>query len=102
MAKRSVLERNLKRERLSRFYFDKRKLLKKEVRNPSLSLQDRFAAAQKLASLPRDGSSVRFRNRCVVSGRGRGLAHKTLGVSRIVLRRLMANGFVPGMKKASW
>jgi len=45
--------------------------------------------------------STRSKNRCLITGRGRGVYRK-FGVSRIVLRELALRGMVPGMRKASW
>ena len=45
--------------------------------------------------------STRRKNRCQITGRGRGVYRK-FGVSRIVLRELALRGMVPGMRKASW
>jgi len=102
MAKTSVLQRNLKREKMMENHAAKRAELKAKIKDSSLSLQERFTLAQKLDSLPRDGSKVRYRNRCVLTGRGRGFSHKSLGISRIMLRELVAKGQVPGVRKASW
>jgi small subunit ribosomal protein S14 len=45
--------------------------------------------------------STRKRNRCLITGRSRGVYRK-FGVSRIVLRELALQGVIPGMRKASW
>ena len=64
-------------------------------------MEEQFAARLELASLPRDGSATRIRNRCELSGRPRGYYRK-LKLSRIALRELASGGEVPGMVKASW
>lgn len=102
MAKKSVLQRNLKREIMIQKYAEKRAVLKVKIKDKNLTLQERFSLAQKLDALPVDGSKVRYRNRCSLTGRGRGLVHKSLGISRIMLRNLVAKGQVAGVKKASW
>lgn len=102
MAKKALIERNLRREKMIEKFAQKRQELKTQIKNPNLSLQERFTLAQKLDSLPVDGSKIRYRNRCLLTGRGRGVVHKTLGISRIMLRNLMSKGQVPGVKKASW
>ena len=61
----------------------------------------RFEAVMKLSSLPRDGSAIRVRNRCELSGRPRGF-YRRVKLSRIALRELAASGQIPGMTKASW
>ena len=64
-------------------------------------MEERFAAALKLAQVPRNSSRTRIRNRCEVTGRPRGFYRK-LKMSRIALRDLGAKGMIPGMVKSSW
>lgn len=101
MSKKSIVERNKKRERLSQRYQEKRTALKKQVSDTSLSLEDRLQAQAKLTKLPRNSSSVRIRKRCSQTGRPRGYLG-FFGVSRIVFRELASSGILPGVKKASW
>lgn len=101
MAKKSAVEKNQKRRKLSKQYADKRTALKAMVKDKNASLEDRFNAQLKLAELPRNSSPVRVRNRCEVSGRPRGFYRK-LKMSRIALRQLGSHGQVPGMVKSSW
>ena len=72
-----------------------------QMSNQTLSIEERFKATLKLASLPRDGSKTRVRNRCEVSGRPRAYYRK-LRMSRIALRELGNFGKVPGIVKSSW
>jgi len=101
MAKKSAVERDKKRRRLSAKYAAKRAQLKKVSKDETLSKEERFQAHLKLAELPRDGSKTRIRNRCQVSGRPRGYYRK-LKMSRIALRELSNHGKIPGMVKSSW
>ncbi len=101
MAKRSVIERNKKRERLVQKFQQKRSELKKQVSDTSLSLDERMDAQAKLTNLPKNSSSVRLRKRCSQTGRARGYLG-FFGVSRIVFRELASSGILPGVKKASW
>lgn len=101
MAKKSMVERNKKRERLTKRYAAKRAELKAVIDNRETSPEDRFQAAMALAKLPRNGAKVRIRNRCQVTGRSRGYYRK-LKMSRIALRQLASFGQIPGMTKASW
>ena len=71
MAKKSVIERNKKRERLVKKFAAKRLDLKATATNKSLASEERFNAWLKLAKLPRNSSATRIRLRCEVSGRGR-------------------------------
>jgi small subunit ribosomal protein S14 len=101
MAKKSSIEKNKKRERLSKQYAGRRARLKAIADNESLPMEERFAARLKLAELPRNASKVRIRNRCELSGRPRGVYRK-FKLSRIALRELASTGQIPGMVKASW
>ena len=101
MAKKSSVEKNKRRLRLVEAQREKRARLKAIAKDRSLGAEERFAAQIKLAELPRDGSPVRVRNRCELSGRPRGF-HRKFKISRIALRELASAGQVPGMVKSSW
>ena len=101
MAKKSVVERNKKRIRLSEKYSSKRASLKALTRNTSLSPEERFEAQLKLSRLPRNSSKVRVRLRCEISGRGRS-NYRKFKMSRIALREFASQGMIPGMVKSSW
>ncbi|WP_168463883.1 30S ribosomal protein S14 [Wolbachia endosymbiont of Ctenocephalides felis wCfeT] len=102
MAKKSMIQRNLRRIELCGRYKEKRKELKAIINNKNLSISERFAAQNKLIKeLPRDSSKVRIRNRCALTGRPRGV-YREFGLSRIVLRDLCAFGQIPGVMKSSW
>jgi small subunit ribosomal protein S14 len=51
--------------------------------------------------MPRDASSTRVQNRCVDTGRGRGVM-TIFRRSRRVVRQIALSGQLPGVKKASW
>ena len=55
----------------------------------------------KLNDLPRNSSSIRYRNRCKLTGRTRGVYRK-FGLSRIKIRELSMLGDLPGVVKSSW
>ena len=101
MARKGSVQINEKRRRVSEAQRTKREALKNIVHDKDVSVDDRFQASLKLASLPRDGARIRVRNRCAVSGRPRGYYRK-LGLSRIALRDLASMGAIPGMTKSSW
>ncbi|ADC49306.1 MULTISPECIES: 30S ribosomal protein S14 [Alkalihalophilus] len=89
MAKKSMVARQKKRERLVAQYAEKRRELKEK---------GDYAA---LAKLPRNSSPTRLNNRCEVTGRPRGYLRK-FKLSRIKFRELAHKGQVPGVKKSSW
>ena len=101
MAKKSAINRNNKRIKMSLKYYDKRAKLKKMIMNKKTSLQERFQAQLKLSKLPRNSSKIRVRNRCEITGRPHGVYRK-LKISRIALRELTLSGKIPGMIKSSW
>ena len=101
MAKKSAVERDLKRRRLTKSLTAKRAKLKAIIANKEAPMEERFAAVLKLAELPRNSSKVRVRNRCQLSGRPRG-HHRKFNLSRIALRDLASRGELPGVTKSSW
>jgi small subunit ribosomal protein S14 len=101
MAKTSSVERNKKREKLAKQYANRRAKLKAVVMNQTVTLEDRFEAALKLAELPRNSSPTRIRLRCAVTGRSRG-NYRKFKLCRIQLRELGSKGQIPGMVKSSW
>ena len=101
MAKKSAIKKNEARIKKVSLMGDKRKALKKIIMNRELPLDERFAAQIKLNEMPRDGSFIRVRNRCLITGRPRG-NYRKFKMSRIALREMASNGQIPGMTKASW
>ena len=101
MAKTSSIQKNLKRIKLEKKFFKKRRELKKIIKNRKLPLDERFKAQLKIAKLPRNSAKIRIRNRCEITGRPRGVYRK-LKISRIALRELASKGRIPGMTKSSW
>ena len=101
MARKSVVNRQLKRESLVVKYNEKRKSLRLIIQSSSSSIEEKIAAQESLQKLPRDSSPVRLRNRCGLTGRPRGV-YKKFGLSRGKLREFAMNGEIPGVTKASW
>ncbi len=101
MAKKSAVNRNEMVKRLVKQTTAKREALKAIANNDALPLEERFAARLKLAKLPRNSSPVRIRNRCELTGRPRAYYRK-LKMSRIALRELGSQGYIPGLVKSSW
>ncbi len=101
MAKKAMVEREKKRQRLVEQYAAKRAALKEIVNDESKPMEERFRASLKLAKLPRNSSATRLHNRCQLTGRPHAYYRK-LKVSRIMLRDLASHGQIPGMVKSSW
>lgn len=89
MARKALLQRQLKRQRLVTAYARQREELKKA------------GDLEGLANLPRNANPVRLRSRCGVTGRPRGYIRK-FGLSRITFREYASKGQVPGITKSSW
>ncbi|MDQ2080801.1 30S ribosomal protein S14 [Xanthobacteraceae bacterium Astr-EGSB] len=101
MAKKSSIEKNNRRRKMVKLAAGRRARLKAIARDKDKPMEDRFAAALKLAELPRNSSATRIRNRCEVTGRPRGFYRK-LKMSRVALRELGSKGLIPGLVKSSW
>ncbi len=101
MAKLSAINNNQKRLKMIQGKRATRKLLKQEFTNKETSFERRIELAHKLAEMPRNSSSTRYRNRCELSGRPRGY-HCKFRMSRIALRALASSGMLPGVVKSSW
>lgn len=101
MAKLSIKNRELKKERMVQKYASKRADLKKKLKDPNLSAEEKEELWKKFHALPRNASPCRLRNRCRVTGRPHGFYRK-FGLSRNKLREAAMRGDVPGLTKASW
>ena len=101
MAKKSMVEKNNRRRRMSKQFSGRRARLKAIANDKKKPMEERFAATLKLAELPRNSSATRIRNRCELTGRPRAYYRKHK-LSRIALRELGAKGLIPGLVKSSW
>ena len=101
MAKQSSIQKNNRRELIVKKFKEKRFNLKKRLSDKNIPMEERLKLQAIINDLPRDGSRVRFRNRCKLTGRTRGVYRK-FGLSRIKIRELSMAGFLPGVVKSSW
>ena len=101
MAKKSMIQRELKRAKLVKRYAAKRAALKEIIRNVNSSDEERQAAQAKLNAMPRDSSPSRLRSRCAITGRPHAVYRK-FGLGRNKLREAAMKGEIPGLTKASW
>jgi small subunit ribosomal protein S14 len=101
MAKKSMVAREVKRQKLVDQYAKKRAALKAIINDQTKPVEERFKATLKLAELPRNSSASRLHNRCQLTGRPHAYYRK-LKVSRIMLRELGSFGQIPGLVKSSW
>lgn len=89
MAKKSIIARQAKREKLVAKYAAKRKQLKEEGKWDELD------------KLPKNSCPVRLKNRCQLTGRPKGYMRK-FGINRVTFRKMALEGKIPGITKASW
>lgn len=101
MAKLALKNREEKRAKTVQKFSEKRASLLALLRKTDLSEDERMVVRAKLQQLPRNASPSRLRNRCVLTGRPRGVFRK-FGLCRGKLRDIAMRGEVPGLIKASW
>ncbi len=100
MAKKSMLAREAKRNKLVKKYFSKRQKLKKLLKIAN-SLEEKLDISFKLQKLPKNSLKIRLRNRCWKTGKSRGYS-RFFGLCRNVLREMAHDCLLPGVIKASW
>ncbi|MCH7743385.1 MAG: 30S ribosomal protein S14 [Proteobacteria bacterium] len=101
MAKVSMINRELKRQKTAKKYAVKRATLKAIISNPESSDDDRWEAQLKLQKLPRNASPCRQVRRCKLTGRPHGV-YRRFGLGRNKLREAAMRGDIPGLVKSSW
>ena len=89
MARKALVQRELKRAKLAEKY---------AARRAEMKAAGDFEG---LAKLPRNSNPNRQRNRCEITGRSRGYIRR-FGLSRITFREHASQGEIPGVRKASW
>lgn len=89
MAKKSVIAREVKRQRMVAKYADLRKKLKESGDYDTLD------------KLPPNSNPIRLHNRCLLTGRPKGYMRK-FGICRVKFRQMALDGKIPGVTKASW
>lgn len=101
MAKLSQVLRDERRKKLIAKHAEKRAELRKKLKDPSLSVDEKLQVQAAFAKLPRNSCPTRYNTRCKLSGRSRGYYRK-FGISRIAFRELALKGQLPGVRKSSW
>ena len=101
MAKKNMLERELKRTMFFNKYKKKRSILRKDLKEAKKKKLETIEIYKKIEKLPRNSSQIRLRNRCWKTGRPHGF-YRYFGLCRNALRELINEGFVPGLIKSSW
>ena len=99
MAKNSQVLRDKKRDKLIAKYADRRAALRKQLKDISLDIEEKFSAA--LTKLPTNSCPTRKTRRCMLTGRSHAVYRK-FGLARIAFRDLALRGEIPGVTKSSW
>ena len=100
MSRKSLIEKEKYRRKLVQKYLKKHNKLKLQIKQ-SQFLEEKFSLHRKLQRLPRNSNATRLTNRCLLSGRAKGVL-RGFGISRHFFRELAHEGLLPGLKKASW
>lgn len=100
MAKKSMIQREKKRQALVKKYETERKNIKNSIKLSS-NFIEKIELQKKLQKLPRNSAKCRLRNRCWMTGRSRGV-YSDFGLSRHVLREMSHECLLPGITKSSW
>ena len=101
MAKKSSIEKNERRKKLTARYAVKRKALRAVMQSQKATAEAKQAAQVALQKLLRNSAKDRIRHRCSMTGRSRGNLRE-FGLSRIAVREMALSGLIPGVRKASW
>jgi small subunit ribosomal protein S14 len=101
MAKKSQINRDNRRRQLIEKFAERRAELRKKLKDPGVSIDEKIEAQNAFAKLPRNSCPTRKNNRCAISGRSKAFYNK-FGISRIALRELALRGQLPGVRKSSW
>ncbi|MDR1338281.1 MAG: 30S ribosomal protein S14 [Rickettsiales bacterium] len=100
MAKKALIEKQARREKLVAKNAKKREALKARM-SVTATPDERIDAMKKMAKLPRNSNPTRLRNRCSITGRSRGFS-RMFGLCRQQVRTLASDGKLPGVRKSSW
>lgn len=100
MSKKSVIEREKKKENLVKKFLIKRQELKKALKIAN-TFKDKLNLSKKLQKLPKNSSIVRLKNRCSITGKAKGF-FRFFGLSRNIFREFAHNCLLPGVIKSSW
>nr|YP_009398286.1 ribosomal protein S14 [Thaumatella adunca]ARW67472.1 ribosomal protein S14 [Thaumatella adunca] len=100
MAKKNMIQREIKRKKLINKYHKKREIIKNSIKL-SQDFEANIELQQKLQKIPRNSLKCRNRNRCWMTGRSRGF-YRNFGLSRHVFREMSHSCLLPGIKKSSW
>nr|YP_009748231.1 ribosomal protein S14 [Pogonia japonica]YP_009748307.1 ribosomal protein S14 [Pogonia minor]QII89911.1 ribosomal protein S14 [Pogonia japonica]QII89987.1 ribosomal protein S14 [Pogonia minor] len=100
MARKSLIQREKKRQKLEQKYYWIRRSSKKEIRRVT-SMREKLKIHEKLQSLPRNSAPIRLHRRCFLTGRPRA-NYRDFGLSGHILREMVHACLLPGVTRSSW
>jgi small subunit ribosomal protein S14 len=100
MAKKSLIQRSIKKYLLNQKYLNKRNFLKK-INKTCLNIFVSFKIQKSFQQFPKNSSQTRFKRFCWKTGRNRGF-FRDFNLSRHILREMSHNCLLPGLTKSSW
>ncbi len=100
MIRKSLLIREIKRKTLFNKFFNLRKKVS-NLKRSSTSIKDYFKNLKVISKIPRNSMEIRMRNRCLVTGRPKGV-YNFFGLSRHIVREFSFDTLIPGLRKSSW
>jgi small subunit ribosomal protein S14 len=101
MAKKSQVNRDLRRQKMIRKHAERRAELRRRLKSADVPMEEKLAIQAEFAKLPRNSCPTRLTRRCRVTGRSHAVYRK-FGLSRIMLREMALRGELPGVRKSSW
>jgi small subunit ribosomal protein S14 len=107
MAKKSMIQREIKRKGLVNRFIRKRQTIKQRLKDLMVNVEtaniyeEKLKLQENLQKLPKNSIPIRIKNRCWKTGRSRGY-YRDFGLSRHVVREMAHEGMLPGVIKASW
>lgn len=101
MAKKSLIQREKKRQKLEQKYHLIRRSSKKKIRSKVSPLSEKTKIQEKLQSLPRNSAPTRLHRRCFLTGRPRA-NYRDFGLSGHILREMVYACLLPGATRSSW
>ena len=101
MARKALVEKEKRRQKMVDNSAEKRAALKKIIKSFDSTEEEKVKAMDDLNKMKKNSSKVRLHNRCQLTGRPKGYMRK-FGISRLCFREMALEGYIPGVTKSSW
>ena len=103
--KNFIMNNQIQRDKKRRIFYLKQEIKRLEYKSffndLRLNKEFRYTIMTTLNKLSRNGSRVRIKNRCILTGRTHSV-YKMCKLSRIKFRELASQGVLMGITKSSW